>query len=97
MRILIVGADYLGEIADRLSAMGITEIQHISGRKAVSGRKSQISCAVELVLVLVDRLNHNTMRQAKLTAKSKSIPIIFAKRSWCSIEQKLQRFFLDAS
>jgi hypothetical protein len=97
MRILIIGADYLGSIADRLAAIGITEIQHISGRKAVSGRDAQISCAVELVLVLVDRLNHNAMRQAKLAAKSKSIPVIFAKRSWCSIQQKLEEFGLNAS
>lgn len=97
MKILIIGADYLGGITDKLASMGITEIQHVSGRKAASRKDAQVSCAVELVLVLVDRLNHNTMRQAKLAAKSKSIPVIFAKRSWCSIQQKLEEFGLNAS
>ena len=97
MKILVVGADYLGSIEEKLVSLGITEIQHISGRKSVPGRESQISCAVGLVLVLVDRLNHNTMQQTKQAAKAKSIPVIFAKRSWCSIQQKLREFGIAAS
>lgn len=97
MRILIIGADYLGDIATKLNLLGITDYEHITGRKASSQRGTHISNAVQLVLVLVDRLNHNAMRQVKLDAKSKSIPIVFANRSWASIQQKLSEFGLKAS
>lgn len=89
MVIMIVGADNLGLIGENLRKLGITEIYHVTGRN-VSDRKScALSRSVELVLILTDYVNHTTARLFKHEAKSMGIPLICAKRSWRSIEEKI--------
>ena len=40
--------------------------------------------------MLTDYLNHNTAKTVKLLAKEAEIPIVYAKRSWSSVEEKLK-------
>jgi hypothetical protein len=86
--LLIVGADHLGNIEDKLSEIGFDEIQHITGRKCQTVKK-EIPENVDLILVLTDYVNHNLSKVIKQKAKEQSIRICFAKRSWCSIYQVL--------
>lgn len=89
MSILVVGADHLGDITTRLEHMGCNCLTHIRGRKNFKKNKVKIPSGTDLVLVMTDYVNHNISSLIKNEAKSKSIPVIYAKRSWSSIAQKL--------
>lgn len=89
MSVIIVGADYLGQIKDNLESSGITDILHISGRNVNDRRKMDIPKTASLIVVFVDYVNHTTAKKVKEAAKSKGIPLIFAKRSWSSLKNKL--------
>ncbi|WP_318502419.1 DUF2325 domain-containing protein [Bacillus sp. T3] len=87
--LLIVGADHLGVIPEKLTTVGFDKVLHINGRKAQMVKKElpeKISC----ILVLIDYVNHNLSTVIKKQAKSQSIPIFYAKRSWCSIYNALK-------
>lgn len=86
--LLIVGADKLGAIPDRLSELGFSDIMHISGRKVKMVHR-EIPENIDLVLVLTDFINHNVSSKLKERAKEKAIPVCYAKRSWCSIYKAL--------
>jgi hypothetical protein len=86
--LLIVGADHLGNIVHKLSEIGFQKVSHVSGRNCQSVKKG-IPDHVDLVLVLTDYVNHNLSKVIKQRAKEQSLPIFFAKRSWCSIQQAL--------
>lgn len=88
--LLVVGADYLGEIPNKLSTMGFNEIMHINGRK-VQMVKKEIPENINCILVLTDFVNHNLAKVIKEKAKSRSIPVFYAKRSWCSIYKVLEK------
>jgi hypothetical protein len=87
--LLIVGADHLGNILDKLSDFGFDEVHHISGRKCQVVKRG-IPENVDFILVLTDYVNHNLSKVIKQKAKEQSLPICFAKRSWCSIYQVLE-------
>ena len=91
MSVMIVGADHLGNIARNQRAYGLDNIEHVSGRNAGDRKKFSIPKAISLVVVLIDYLNHPTASHVKEQAKSQGIPMIFAKRSWCSIAEQLQK------
>lgn len=88
MSLMIVGADHLGGIEDKLSAIGFHEVFHVTGRK-VQAVKQEIPEKINLVLVLTDYINHNLAKVIKQKAKEQSLPICYAKRSWSSIYQAL--------
>jgi hypothetical protein len=88
--LLIIGADHLGVIPDKLSSVGFDQILHINGRK-VQMVKRAIPENISCILVLTDYVNHNLSTVIKQRAKSQSIPIFYAKRSWTSINNALQR------
>ena len=90
MSIVVFGGDSLGKIEKNLYAWGITNMVHISGRKPFDKKKSTLPKTTSFVLVLTDYVNHNTAKSAKTLAKEQAVPIIYAKRSWCSIEGQLQ-------
>jgi hypothetical protein len=89
MEIMIVGADNLGLIGENLRKIGITEIVHVTGRNASDRKRGTLSPSVKMVLILTDYINHATALVFKNRAKSQGIPLICAKRSWCSIEKKI--------
>jgi hypothetical protein len=87
--LLIVGADHLGVIPDKLSSVGFDEVLHITGRK-VQMVKKDIPENISYILILTDYVNHNLSTVIKKRAKNQSIPIYYAKRSWCSIYKALK-------
>lgn len=89
MSVVIVGADYLGGIEKNLYSMGVTELIHITGRKAANRNKINIPKNTSFVLVLTDYVNHNTAKMIKAAAKTQEIPLLFAKRSWGAVEKQL--------
>jgi hypothetical protein len=90
MSVVIIGGDCLGGIEKNLYSLGVTELVHISGRKALDRNKISLPRATALVLVLTDFVNHGTAHSVKTLAKSRSIPVVFAKRSWRAVEEKLK-------
>lgn len=52
-----------------------------------------------LVLVLTDYVNHGIANYVKLMAIAQEIPLVYAKRSWRSVEEKLNscHFFCDVT
>jgi len=90
MPVVVIGADYLGGIEKKLQSIGgVTEVIHISGRKASAKNKISLPKKTAFVLVMTDFVNHQTAETVKCMAKSQAIPLVFAKRSWRSVEEKL--------
>ncbi len=90
MSVVVVGGDYLGSIEKNLYSMGVTELLHISGRKSFGKNKMNVPRNTAFVLVLTDYVNHCAVKNAKLVAKAQSIPLVYAKRSWSAVEEKLR-------
>ncbi|OLS35521.1 dihydroorotate dehydrogenase [Alkalihalophilus pseudofirmus] len=88
--LLIVGADRLGSIPQKLEGLGFKQITHVDGRKAQMVKK-EIPSHIDLILVLTDFINHNLTSVLKKKAAEQNIPICYAKRSWCSIYQSIGR------
>ncbi|MFN3466510.1 MAG: DUF2325 domain-containing protein [Candidatus Brocadiales bacterium] len=88
MSVLIVGGDHLGSIPKELTRLGATRIVHLSGRNQ-SGFRNELPEGMDLIIVLCDYASHNITNKVKNVARSRSVPILFAKRSWSSIYQKL--------
>lgn len=97
MRILIVGGDDLGLIGKKLRECGVTEICHVTGRNCSHRKVCPIAQSVQLVLILTDYINHVTASNFKRAAKSRGIPLICAKRSWCAIEEKISSLGIKLS
>lgn len=90
MSVLIVGADYLGDIANNLRSMGFHSLTHLKGRKNINRRNLRIPERTDLVLVMTDYVDHNLARSVRDKARSLSIPVVFSKRSWTCLSQKLK-------
>ncbi|OHB39077.1 MAG: dihydroorotate dehydrogenase [Planctomycetes bacterium RIFCSPHIGHO2_02_FULL_50_42] len=91
MSVLIVGGDHLGSIPKELSKLGATRIDHVTGRDN-RGIRNGIPEGMDLVILLHDYVNHNITHKVKKEAQARNVPIIFARRSWSSIHEKLSCF-----
>lgn len=89
MSVLIVGGDHLGSIPKELDKMGVNEVKHMSGRSTQKIRNG-IPETMDFIIVLCDYVNHNLSHKIKEYANSKAIPVVYAKRSWSSIYQKIK-------
>ncbi|MBP2018178.1 hypothetical protein J2Z79_001577 [Symbiobacterium terraclitae] len=85
--VLVIGGDHLGSIGQNLRNIGFTDVKHVTGR---TERRVEIPAGTELVIVLIDYVNHNLARWVKEQAKARQLPIIFARRSWSAICTSLQ-------
>jgi len=94
--LLIVGADHLGSITEKLLSIGFNKVVHVSGRKA-NMIKKEIPEHISFILVLTDYINHNLSTVIKKRAKNQAIPIFYAKRSWCSIYNVLRDIEIGTS
>ncbi len=88
MSVLIVGGDHLGSIPKELTKMGATRIDHLSGRNN-RGFRNGIPEGMDLIILLYDYVNHNITNRVKDEARLQNVPIVFARRSWSSIHEKL--------
>lgn len=88
MSVLIVGGDHLGSIPKELGKLGVTTIRHLTGRDR-QGIRDGVPEGMDLIIVLYDYVNHNLTHKVKDMARTRKVPIIYARRSWTSIYQKL--------
>lgn len=86
--LLIIGADHLGSIPEKLKGLGYKEVVHVTGRK-VKMVKWDIPQHIDVILILTDYINHNLSTVIKQRAKQQDITIRYAKRSWSYIHQAL--------
>lgn len=96
MTALVIGADYLGAIERKMRNMGVTEISHVSGRHPGEVKKMNIPKTAAFVLVFTDYVNHNIAKAVKNHAKAQSVPLVYAKRSWCFVETELTKLGLSS-
>ncbi|MHB1418040.1 MAG: DUF2325 domain-containing protein [Bacillota bacterium] len=87
--VVIFGGDHLGSIEQNLNGLGFNNIIHFSGRKNIPQRNVALPPTASLVLVLTDYINHSIAGAIKSHAKAQNIPILFAKRSWSHIAEKM--------
>lgn len=89
MSVMLVGADHLGSIEKNLQMMGINSIDHITGRNVGDRKKFKFPLSTALIVVFIDYINHTTAKNIKTMAKLQGVPLIFANRSWSSLQDKL--------
>ncbi|MCX7924012.1 MAG: DUF2325 domain-containing protein [Clostridia bacterium] len=89
MTVLIVGADRLGSISDRLIRDGVNEIIHWKGRCSSCEKKCAIPKNVEKIIVFCDFINHNLMGHIKKQAKRSGVPVIYTRRAISHLEEGL--------
>jgi hypothetical protein len=89
MSILLVGGDRLDSITKKLREVGFNKIDHISGRKA-GDRRSKIPKKTDLVLVLVDFVEHELTETIKKESRRSNTKILFCRRSWVHMENNIQ-------
>ncbi len=88
MAALIIGADRLGKIPDVLKENGYSELIHIPGRKK-GMRNYKIPSNVDVVIFMIDFLEHCTMKNFKQQLKGTSIPSLYCRRSASDVQNKL--------
>lgn len=89
--LMVVGADHLGNIQEKLVTQGFENVLHIDGRK-VQVVKRSIPEHIDIILVLTDYINHNLAKVIKQKAKESNKPVFYCKRSWSSIQKVLCNF-----
>ena len=80
MAALMVGGDNVKAIKDELQAQGIHKIAHWNGRKQ-GDKHSVIPGNTELIVVLVNYVNHSSSCKVKKEARRLNLPVIYRKNS----------------
>lgn len=78
MKILIVGADRLGDIPANLRERGVKEIIHWSGR-AKGQRKWELPHNLSGAIIFYDFIAHPLMHKLKKELKQRHVPITYAR------------------
>lgn len=94
MSVMLIGADHLGSIEKNLQMMGIRSVNHVTGRNVSDRKKFKCPLSTALIVIFIDYINHTTAKNIKTMAKSQGVPLIFANRSWSSLQDKLAGFNL---
>lgn len=89
MSIMLVGADHLGSIEKNLQTMGICSIDHVTGRNVSDRKRFKFPLSTTLIVIFIDYINHTTAKNIKQMAKSQGVPLVYANRSWSSLQDKL--------
>jgi hypothetical protein len=80
MAALVVGGDNIESLRQELLAQGIQRVTHWSGRKHVE-KYNLIPRNIELVVVLVNYVNHSLSSRVKKEAKRLRLPVIYSRNS----------------
>ncbi len=83
MSILILGGDRIDPIREVLMTLGVDDIIHWTARNQKGRRKKSkpIPYKVDMVVMLINFLNHNAMKHYRSEAKTKGIPIVYGSRN----------------
>lgn len=92
MNAMLVGADRLGNIPERLAALGIVVSRHITGRSVAHQRRlPAVPCDVDVVILFTDFLGHNVMKGFRDRAQAGGVPVLACRRSASCLEMEIQR------
>ncbi|MCB1128403.1 MAG: DUF2325 domain-containing protein [Verrucomicrobiae bacterium] len=98
MNAVIVGADRLGAIPERLSLHGISVIRHISGRHVTHQRTSAfLPREADVLILLTDFLSHNVMKAFRARAQECGLAVVACRRSASALESELARVQLQGA
>ena len=86
---LIVGGDRITSVKQVLASQGIDEITHWSGRKPGDARHPMPQNA-ELVVILIDWINHTLAEKVKRNARSLGKHVLYAKGNGGSLRMPHQ-------
>lgn len=90
MSVLVVGADYIKSIENYLKNAGHQKIRHWPARNNSECHRS-IPIDTELVIVLINYLNHGMARHIRKSASERGLPLVFSKRSVPELNIALKR------
>jgi hypothetical protein len=97
MNAMLVGADRLGSIPDRLAAFGITITRHVSGRNAMDQRRlPALPKNIDLLILFTDFLGHNVMRSFRSQAHADGVRVVACRRSASCLAEELSRCLAPA-
>lgn len=92
MNALLVGADRLGNIPERLAAFGITIAGHVSGRNATHQKRiPALPRNLDLLIVFTDFVGHNVMKSFRTQAQVDGVRVVACRRSASALETELSR------
>lgn len=92
MNAMLVGADRLGNIPDRLAALGITVSGHISGRDAAHQKRlPALPRNLDLLILFTDFIGHNVMKSFRNRAQADGVRVVACRRSASALEAELSR------
>lgn len=90
MSVLIVGGDKVNSFTRTLSEAGFQSFRHWNGRKAGDHHQT-IPKDTELIVLVVDQVNHGMAAKIRSEADTLGLPIIFSPRSRARLDQQLSR------
>lgn len=92
MNAMVVGADRLGNIPDRLADFGIRITRHVTGRNATEQRRvPALPGDVELLILFTDFIGHNVMKAFRSQAQADGVRVVACRRSASCLEAELGR------
>lgn len=80
MSVLVVGADYISSIESYLKSIGHSKVRHWPARSNSECHKT-IPHDTELVVFLINYLNHGMARHLRKIANDRGLPMVFSRRS----------------
>ena len=83
MSILILGGDNIDPIRKVLMSLGVNNIIHWTARSQKRSRQKSraLPPKINMVVMLTNFLNHNSMKYYKAKAKSKGLPVVYGTRN----------------
>ncbi len=92
MNAVLIGADRLGNIPERLAALGIQIVRHVSGRNVSHQRRlPALPGNVQLLILFTDFLGHNVMKSFRAQAQAEGVKVVACRRSASCLEEALGR------
>lgn len=78
MSILVIGGDKISRLKDILAILGATKTRHWDSRNKTATFK-KLPHGTDMIIMLTDFLNHNSMYHFKNDAKKTSVPLLCVK------------------
>lgn len=92
MNAMLVGADRLGNIPERLAELGIKITRHVSGRNSNHQRRlPALPKDIDLLILFTDFLGHNVMKSFRTQAQSDGVRVVACRRSASCLAEEIQR------
>ena len=92
MNAVVIGADRLGNIPERLAAWGIRIVAHVTGRAATHQKRlPALPKEANLLILFTDFLGHNVMKSFREQARLDGVTVVACRRSASCLEEQLRR------